>query len=212
MKFGENMMDYTNNEKQVVSLMDRTDFKNLSEIDILSYISKLNELRSEVAQQVLAPFSELAKLIQATLVEYQGILEKIVASDDESTNQVYAILNKEIDVASESRREFIEYADKVRADLSKCLDNPNLTQEQMKNIFDCEMEIFHVVAKKDTEIREQEIESACMADKKDTEKKEFNWKVIGAASFVLITAVGIGAVALGGKFDISLGLGHQKRN
>ena len=76
-------MEYTNNEKHVLSLMDRTDFKNLSKIDILSYASKLNELRPEVAQQVLAQFPELAKLIQATMVEYQGILEKIVASDDE---------------------------------------------------------------------------------------------------------------------------------
>ena len=58
--------------------------------------------------------------------------------------------------------------------------------------------------KKDTEIREQEMKSACMADKKDTEKKEFNWKIISAASFVLMTAVGIGTAALGGKFDIKL--------
>lgn len=76
MKLGENRMEYTNNEKHVLSLMDRTDFKNLSKIDILSYASKLNELRPEVAQQVLAQFPELAKLIQATMVEYQGILEK----------------------------------------------------------------------------------------------------------------------------------------
>lgn len=34
-------MEYTNNEKHVLSLMDRTDFKNLSKIDILSYASKL---------------------------------------------------------------------------------------------------------------------------------------------------------------------------
>ena len=197
-------MEYTNNEKHVLSLMDRTDFKNLSKIDILSYASKLNELRPEVAQQVLAQFPELAKLIQATMVEYQGILEKIVASDDESTKQVYAILNKEIDAASESRREFIEYADKVRADLSKCLDNPNLTPEQQKDVIDRQMEIFHAVDKKDTEIREQEMKSACMADKKDTEKKEFNWKIISAASFGLMTAVGIGTAALGGKFDIKL--------
>ena len=71
------------------------------------------------------------------MVEYKDILEKIIASDDESTNQVYAILNKEIDGASESR-------------------------------------------------------------------KVFNWKVLGAASFVLLTAVGIGTATLGGKFDIKL--------
>ncbi len=134
-------MEYTNNEKQILSLMERTDFRNLSKNDVLSYASKLNELRPEVAQQVIAQFPELAKLIQSTMVEYKDILEKIVASDDESTNQVYGIINKEVDNASDSKKEFIEYADKVRADLSKCLDNPNLTPEQQKDILDRQMEI-----------------------------------------------------------------------
>ena len=197
-------MEYTSNEKQILSLMERTDFRNLSKNDVLSYASKLNELRPEVAQQVIAQFPELAKLIQSTMAEYKDILEKIVASDDESTNQVYGIISKEVDNASDSRKEFIEYADKVRADLSKCLDNPNLTPEQQKDILDRRMEIFNAVDKKDTEIREHEMEMARMADKKDTEKKEFNWKVLGAASFVVLTAVGIGTAALGGKFDLKL--------
>lgn len=197
-------MEYTNNEKQILSLMERTDFRNLSKNDVLSYASKLNELRPEVAQQVIAQFPELAKLIQSTMAEYKDILEKIVASDDESTNQVYGVINKEVDNAAESRKEFIEYADKVRADLSKCLDNPNLTAEQQKDILDRQMEIFKAVDKKDTEIREHEMEMARMADKKDTEKKEFNWKVLGAASFVVFTAVGIGTAVLGGKFDFKL--------
>ena len=196
-------MEYTNNEKQILSLMERTDFRNLSKNDVLSYASKLNELRPEVAQQVIAQFPELAKLIQSTMIEYKDILERIVASDDESTNQVYGIINKEVDSTSESRKEFIEYADKVRADLSKCLDNLNLTPEQQKDILDRQMEIFHAVDKKDTKIREHEMEMARMADK-DTEKKEFNWKVLGAASFVVLTAVGIGTAALGGKFDFKL--------
>ena len=71
-------MEYTNNEKHVLSLMDRTDFKNLSKIDILSYASKLNELRPEVAQQVLAQFPELAKLIQATMVGIKAFLKKLL--------------------------------------------------------------------------------------------------------------------------------------
>lgn len=200
----EDAMEYTSNEKQILSLMERTDFRNLSKNDVLSYASKLNELRPEVAQQVIAQFPELAKLIQSTMAEYKDILEKIVASDDESTNQVYGIISKEVDNASDSRKEFIEYADKVRADLSKCLDNPNLTPEQQKDILDRQMEIFNAVDKKDTEIREHEMEMARMADKKDTEKKEFNWKVLGAASFVVLTAVGIGTAALGGKFDFKL--------
>ena len=80
-------MDYTNTEKQFLSLMERTNFRNLSKNDVLSYASKLNELRPEVAQQVLEQFPELVKLIQSSMVEYKEILEKIIASDDDSTNQ-----------------------------------------------------------------------------------------------------------------------------
>ncbi len=197
-------MEYTDVEKQVLSLLERTDFKNLSKIDMISYASKLSELRPEVASQVVAQFPELAKLIQSSMVEYKDILEKIVASDDESTNQVYAILNKEIDAADESRKEYIEFADKVRSDLSKCLDNPNLTPEQQKEIIDQEMEVLRMVDKKDSEIREQETNAAQMADKKDSEKKAFNWKLVGAASFVALTAVTIGTAALGGNINIKL--------
>jgi len=197
-------MEYADVEKQVLSLMERTDFKNLSKNDVISYASKLSELRPEVATQVLAQFPELAKLIQSSMVEYKDILEKIVASDDESTNQVYDILNKEIDGAHEIRKEYIEFADKVRSDLSKCLDNPDLTPEQQKEIREQEMKILRMVDKKDSEIREQEKEIARMADKKDSEKKVFNWKVLGTASFVVLTFVGIGTAALGGNFNIKL--------
>ena len=66
-------MQYTDMEKQVLSLMERTDFKNLSKSDIISYASKLNELRPEVASQVLAQFPELAGLIKSSLSEYKDI-------------------------------------------------------------------------------------------------------------------------------------------
>lgn len=197
-------MDYTDDEKKLLSLLRRTDFKNLSKNDFISYASKLSKLRPEVAKEFIAQFPELAKLIQSSMLEYKDILEKIVASDDESTNQVYAILNKEIDVAGESRKEYIEFADKVRIDLSKCLDNPNLTPEQQKEIRDQEMEVLRMVDKKDSEIRQQETDAARMADKKDLEKKEFNWKVVGAASFVVLTVVSIGVAALGGNVNIKL--------
>ena len=54
------------------------------------------------------------------------------------------------------------------------------------------------------EIREQEMETAHIADSKDSEKRGFNWKVIVAASFAVLTAVGIGAAALGGNFNVKL--------
>ena len=96
-------MEYTYKEKQVLDLIKRTDFKNLSKNDFLSYASKLNELRPEVASQVIAQYPELANLIKATLTEYKGMLDSIISSDDSSVNQVYGILNKEMDNAATSR-------------------------------------------------------------------------------------------------------------
>lgn len=39
-------------------------------------------------------------------------------------------------------------------------------------------------------------------NKKDSEKREFNWKLVGGISFALMTVVGISAGVLGGKFDL----------
>lgn len=39
---------------------------------------------------------------------------------------------------------------------------------------------------------------------KDSEKQIFNWKLIATASTVVLTAAGVGAAMLGGKFDIKL--------
>lgn len=46
------------------------------------------------------------------------------------------------------------------------------------------MEILKAVSEKDTEIRVHETETVKMVDKKDSEKRQFNWRVIGAASAV----------------------------
>lgn len=53
-------MEYTSNEKQILSIMERTDFKNLSKRDVISFVSKLGELRPEVAKEVLAQYPEFS--------------------------------------------------------------------------------------------------------------------------------------------------------
>ena len=52
---------------------------------------------------------------------------------------------------------------------------------------------------KDTEIRQQEKEIEDKVNKKDSEKREFNWKLVGGISFALMTVAGISAGVLGGK-------------
>lgn len=197
-------MEYTPIEQQTLAMMRRTDFKNLSKSDVLSIASKLGELRPDVAKEVIAQFPEFAKLIQSSMEAYKDILGNIISSDDESIKQVYAMADKDMDTSADSRKQFYDFAGKVLADLSKYLDNPNLTAEERKDILAQEMEILKAVSEKDTEIRTHETETVKMVYKKDSEKRQFSWRVIGAASAVLVIGLGVAASALGGDFSFKL--------
>lgn len=197
-------MNYTDNEKTVLALMNRTNFKAISKDEVISIASKIGELRPEVAKDLLAQFPEFAGLIKNVMSDYKDELSKVIESDDASLKQVFDIAEKELDGIKESRGEFYDFADKVRSDLSKCLDNPELSEEERSEVLDREMEIFRAVERKDTEMREKEMEIADMVDRKDTEKREFNWGIVKAASYVAIIGVGIGASLLGGNIDFKL--------
>lgn len=197
-------MEYTPVEQQALEMMKRTDFKNLSKNDVLSIASKLSELRPDVAKEVIAQFPEFARLIQSSMQEYKDILGNIIASDDESIKQVYATAEKDLDTSADSRKQFYDFAGKVHADLSKCLDNTDLSPEERKDILAQEMEILKVVGEKDTEIRNHETETVKMVDKKDSEKRQFNWKAIEVASTVAVIGLGIATSALGGNFNFKL--------
>lgn len=197
-------MEYTPIEQQTLAMMSRTDFKNLSKSDVLSIASKLGELRPDVAKEVIAQFPELAKLIQSSMEEYKDMLGNIISNDDESIKQVYTMADKDMDTSADSRKQFYDFAGKVHADLSKCLDNPDLTAEERKDILAQKMEILKAVREKDTEICAHETETVKMVDKKDSEKRQFNWRVIGAASTVLVIGLGVAASALGGNFNFIL--------
>lgn len=197
-------MEYTPIEQQALDLMRRTDFKNLSKSDVLSIASKLGELRPDVAKEVIAQFPEFVKLVQSSMEEYKDILGNIIASDDESIKQVYAVADKDLDTSADSRKQFYDFAGKVHADLSKCLDNPNLTDEERKDILAQEMEILKAVSDKDTEIRNHETETVKMVDKKDSEKRQFNWGIVKVASSVLVAGLVVGVSLLGGNVNLKL--------
>ena len=210
-------MEYTPVEKDVLSLMQRTDVKNLSKNDVISFASKLGEaeymllgasskffLLSEVAKEVLAQFPEFVGLMKSTLTEYKGMLDSIVESDDDSIKEYYAVANKEMDSAADSRKQFYDFVKQVQADCSKLLDNPNLSPEMIMEILNRESELVKMANEKDSEIREQEKEIENKVNKKDTEKREFNWKLVGGISMAVLTVAGISASVLGGKFDFKL--------
>lgn len=197
-------MEYTPMEKDVLSIMQRTDFKNLSKGDVISFASKIGELRPEVAKEVLAQFPEFVLLMKSALIEYKEMLNTIVSSDDASIKEYYDIANKEMDHAADSRKQFYEFARQVQADCSKLLDNPNLPPEMLMEILNREAELVKIASEKDTEIRQQEKEIEERVNKKDSEKREFNWKLVGRISLFLATVAGLSAGVLGGKFDFKL--------
>ena len=197
-------MDYTPVEQNVLSMMQRTDFKNLSKNEVVSYVSKLADLRPEVAREVLAQFPEFAKLVQSTLVEYKGMLDSLIESDDESLKAYYAVADKELDHEAERRGQFYELVKQVQADYSKCLDNPNLPPEAIAEILQKETELIKMAESKDTEISNQEKSIEESVAKKDSEKRSYNWKLVSAISATLVLVVGVGAGVLGGKFDLRL--------
>lgn len=52
-------MIYTPAEKNILSLMKRTDFKNISKNDILSFASELGKLNPDVAREIIAQFRRI---------------------------------------------------------------------------------------------------------------------------------------------------------
>lgn len=146
-------MEYTQRERDVLAMMKRTDFKNLSKDDVISFASKIGELRPEVAKEVLAQFPEFVGLMKSALTEYKGMLDTIISSDDESIKEYYGIANKEMDSAAESRKQFYDFVKQVQGDCSKILDNPNLPPEIMIEILNREVELAKMANEKDTEIR-----------------------------------------------------------
>ena len=197
-------MTYTDFEKQTLDMMHRTDFKNLSKSDVINITSQIAQLRPEVATAVLAQFPEFVKLAQSTLSEYGKVVGNVLSSDEESLKQFYDVAKKGLEQGATDTNQFYDFADKVRADLSKCLDNPDLSSEERVHIIDKEMQIFEAVDKKDSEVRNNEKEYVKIAAEKDTEKRLFDWNVIKAASGVVILVAGIGISLLGGNFNIKL--------
>lgn len=197
-------MEYNALEKQTLDILGRTDFKAIKKDETVSITSMLSNMRPEVAQEAIKQFPELANLLKSSLSECKEMLSKIVESDDDSVQHVYGSADKAMDDATLGRTEFMAFAEKVRDDYSKCLDNENLTLEEKSEILKGEMEILKMMDSKEKEVRAQQERILSTVDNKDSEKRQFNWKLVGAASMALVTVIGVGAAALGGKVDLKL--------
>ena len=187
--------------QETLAAMKRNNFQHISKDEVISLYSQLSQMKPEVAAEILAQYPEFVKLAQSSLSDYKETIATAIASDDKSLKQVNAIAEKDLDADSKSRQQFFELAENVQKDISKCLENPDLTASERNELLDRQINILNIASEKDAEIRSHEAEIVRMVDRKDSEKRQFNWGVIKAASLALVV-VGIGASVLGGGVDI----------
>lgn len=197
-------MEYTRAEKDTLEMMQKTDFKNISKNDVLSITSKLEELRPDVAKEIIAQFPEMGKLVQSLMGDYQNILDKTISSDDESIKQVYAVSDREMTNLANSREQFYAVVNNIQYDLSNCLSNPDITAEERNDIICHEIEVLKIVSEKDTETSDKEIKIIEIVDNKDSQKRQFNWGIILQSGGIAIAFLGIAIGALGGHFNFRL--------
>lgn len=195
-----NFMNYNEMELQTLNLLKRADFKNLSKDEIVSFVSNLGEMRPEVAKDIISQFPELANFMKTTLTEYKGLLENIVKSDDSSIKEYYDTNKKGMNGASDSRVYYKGLAEKVLSDCNELLKNPNISSEEALNIIMQEREILCMVSKHDQQVFEQEKYYECKADKKDSEKRQFDTKLIEVATKAILGVAGLTLIYLTGGY------------
>ena len=197
-------MEYTQEEQQALALMGRANFAHIKADEMVSLCSRLVECRPEVARDIIAQFPEFTRLVSTSMETYKDILGDIIASDDSSIGHVYEAVERDVAALDTERDEFYKTAHMVLGDISKCLDDPNMSPEDKKQILDQEMDLLARVDAKDTETKQQRKAAISIADRKDSEKRKFNWNIVATASSLVIAAVGIGFGVLGGNASFKL--------
>lgn len=155
-------------EKQVLKKLDIPDFRHLSKDKIMTFFSMLPNMDPEVAKKAIEQFPTYASTVKEIVSEYKGFLNNTLADNAESVHSYYAICNSILD------------------ELSKMLEQEDLTFEKRKYII------------------EQMLEVESHVRQKDTENKKHILKIVGWTSVVIITFIGSLAAVLGANSGMSI--------
>ena len=197
-------MEYPVEAQKILDILNRTDFKNIKKSEVISLVSKLNDLNPDVAREIIAQFPEVAEMLKVAISEYTENIKNIIESNEKSSDKYFEI-SKKVDSSEDSKASFIEMANKVLEDLSKVSDDSSLSFEQRIEIFNREKEVLELVKEKQRETFEEHKYYENKASEKDSENKQFNWKMLGVASVAVASLVGVGVAALsGGEFKLKL--------
>lgn len=159
--------------------------KQLSEVEVLKQLD-IPDFRHMTKDKVINFASMLQNMDPEVAKKVIEQFPEFVKMSLEAFKEYRTVLEKTLDASKESSKDCFNLYDKVLSALEKCVSQDEISYEEKKYYLDNMMEI------------------ARMTEKKDSENKAFYWKVIGAGTVAVISIVGLGAAALGGKFDIDL--------
>lgn len=181
-------MNYSGIKKETLTEILKTNTRNMSEKDIGKFYTKLGIVRPETLSYMITDCPELESVIESVIADNKDVLVNAIASNEKSLSQVYNILGKEIDGLDKDRKQFHKMAKIVLDDLSKTLNDSNLSPEERHNLISLEIRILEIVAKNDSQIRDQKREARKDSIKKDSENNQFlfNCVMFGMIGFLLI--------------------------
>ena len=146
-------MEYPAEAQKILDILNRTDFKNIKKSEVISLVSKLNDLNPDVAREIIAQFPEVAEMLKVAISEYTENIKNILESNEKSSDKYFEISKKGVDSSEDSKASFIEMANKVLEDLSKVSDDSSLSFEQRIEIFNREKEVLEHVNEKQRETK-----------------------------------------------------------
>lgn len=70
-------MEYPAEAQKILDILNRTDFKNIKKSEVISLVSKLNDLNPDVAREIIAQFPEVAEMLKVAISEYTENIKNI---------------------------------------------------------------------------------------------------------------------------------------
>ena len=164
-------MTYTEKEKEILDILDRTDFRAMTRAEVMNIASKLGDLSPEVAAEVIRQFPEFARAMGEAVSEYKEVVSTVLNCDNESYEKVCEFAENEMENNNQSRKEFYEFAYRLLDDMEKELNEAEITDEERIALISCRLDIFTAIERKDSEIREANMRVVEMMERKDRREK-----------------------------------------
>lgn len=108
-------------EKKVLKKLKIKDFRHLTKSKVIQLASMLDKMDPEVAKKALDQFPDFAEAVKVVVDSNKVVVEAGLDSNNQSTREAYAALNKIIDVLKE-QLEKDNLATEERKDILKSLD------------------------------------------------------------------------------------------